>query len=438
MVTKRASVRIFCALLLTAAMLSGCGAGTKGGGKAASGTAAQSTAKTDDKGTGKYEIENGGFETGDLTGWKVVEGKAFGDDCITTADTFWDQKIPFNKVGNWHLFGIGDSGIIPESATGKLQSSTFTLGGDGTVSMKLGAGQRADKCYVAVYLADNNKLIAKQGNTEFVDPGVADPAKYSSGLAFTNNYAEYKLDLKQYLGKKMYLVIVDSDTDSGFGFIIVDDIRTYYVNGKADPQAEGAKHDKVKNSASAAQVQAASKYEIANPGFELGNLNGWKIESGAAFSDYGVTDQTTWWAEAIPYNGDGKYWFGMYNEGAVGKLRSSTFELGGSGWITFKLGGGKDATKCYISVYNADTQAEVARFGNTLFADKNFPHVDQGMNLANMVQYKADLSKYLGKNLYLEIVDDATADWGLMTFDSFNVYNQSAPAEGNTASPLLK
>ena len=388
----------------------------------------------------QFVIQNGGFETGDLTGWSIVEVNAFSNDCVTAQTTFWDQKIPFNQEGNWHLLGIGDDGKIPESATGKLKSSDFTLGGDGIVSMKIGAAKDPDQCYVAVFTADDDKMIAKQSNTSFLDPGVADPAKYASGLAFTNNYAEYKLDLKEYLGKKLYLEIVDEATDPGFGFINVDDIRTYYVGGVAQAQNPGEKKaaettDTTAQPDASAAV-AASKYEIANPGFETGDLKGWTVESGDAFNDKGVIPDETWWAEKITYNQDGKFHYGMYNEEGKGKMRSSTFLLGGSGWITFKLGAGKDVSKCYISVIDASTKEEVARFGNMKFANINFPNVDKGMNLSNMVQYRADLSAYLGKKLYFEVVDNATADWGLMTLDSFLTYYKTKPQTGVAAQNL--
>lgn len=380
-------------------------------------------------------LTNGGFETGDLTGWEVVEGDAFSDDNVATNKTFWDAKIPFNHEGNWHLYGLGFDETIKESKTGKLKSSTFKLCGDGIISMKIGAARDQEKTYVGVFLAKNDQMIAKQTNTEFSDPGVADKSLYENGLAFTNNYVEYKLDLSQYLGEEMYLMIVDEDDDGDFGFINVDDIRTYYVNGQAKPQEPGEIFEKKREYV--LEAEAASPYEIANPGFETGSLAGWTFE-GDAFDHAGVNDEETWWAEKIPYNRDGNYHFGMFNEAGTGTLTSSVFELGGSGWITFKLGGGKDVTKTYISIYDVDTNTEIARYGNTEFADVNFPNIDQGMRLANMGQYRADLSKYIGKKLYIQIVDNATADWGLMTFDSFFTYHEEVPTEGVLAKNLLK
>src|SRR5690606_7050978 len=123
-----------------------------------------------------------------------------------------------------------------------------------------------EKTYVAFYLAENDQLIAKQANTEFVDPGIADKSKYDAGLAFTNNYVQYELDLSEYLGKEMYIVIVDEDDDGDFGFINVDDIRTYYVDGVAKPQEPGEKFEKTRT-VDCEDLTAPSKYEIINGDF---------------------------------------------------------------------------------------------------------------------------------------------------------------------------
>lgn len=381
----------------------------------------------------KANIQNGGFETGDLTGWEILEGKAFDEYSITTKEGFWDENIPFGYEGNWHLYGLGFDEATSEKTIGKLKSSIFTLSGDGKISFKLGAGKDAEKCYIAVYLKEGDKLIAKQGNTEFVDPGIANLEQYEAGLAYTNNYVEYELDLKDYLGKEMYIVINDEDSDGDFGFLNVDDIRTYYLDGEAKAQEPGEKKAKERK---VAEVKSESEFEVSNPGFETGDLAGWEIVEGNAFENKGVTSDDTWWAENIPYNKEGSYLYGIYNEAGVGKLRSSIFTLGESGWISFRLGGGKDTSKCYISVVDADSKEEIARYGNTEFADVNFPNVDKGLRLANMVEYKANLSEHLGKKLYIEIVDNDTEDWGLMTFDDFNTKYSSAPTDGIEAKNI--
>ena len=104
--------------------------------------------------------------------------------------------------------------------------------------------------------------------------------------------------------------------------------------------------------------------------------------------------------------------------------------------MTFKLGGGADTDLVHINIYDADSNELIAKYGNTEFCDCNFPNVDEGMNLANMVQYRANLSTYLGKNLYIELVDNAAEGWGIMFADAFFTYHENVPTEGVDAVNL--
>lgn len=54
-----------------------------------------------------------------------------------------------------------------------------------------------------------------------------------------------------------------------------------------------------------------------------------------------------------------------------------------------------------------------------------------------MEQYKADLSKYIGKKLYVEIVDNGHADWGVIFADAFNTFNELIPEEGVMADNIM-
>ena len=63
-------------------------------------------------------IINGGFETGDLTGWTVIAGDAFNEDVITTIETFWSGEIPFSQEDNWHLYGLCYDEKIVENKVG--------------------------------------------------------------------------------------------------------------------------------------------------------------------------------------------------------------------------------------------------------------------------------------------------------------------------------
>lgn len=365
-----------------------------------------------------YQIQNPSFETGDMTGWTVVRGEAFGPDSVSNENTWWAEQIPYNQEGTYHLNGWKYN----ESATGILRSSTFELGGSGWISFKLGGAKNPNKVYINIVEADTGQVIARYGNSAFADVSFPNP---DQGMRLAN-MEQYKADLSEHLGKKLFVEIVDNAT-SDWGLIFAD---AFFMYHPSEP-AEGIVATDIKPD--------FKRYQIENPGFETGDLSGWTVIEGDAFGPNSVSDETTWWAEQIPYNQEGAYHLNgwKYDEAASGILRSSTFELGGTGWMTFKLGGGKHTDQVYVNVIDADSGDLIARYGNTEFNESGFPDPAQGMRLANMELYKADLSKYIGKKLYLEIVDNGASDWGVIFADAFNTFYELVPEEGVMADNIM-
>jgi len=358
-----------------------------------------------------YTIENPSFETGDLTGWTVLEGEAFGDYSVSSDKTWWAEQIPYNHEGEYHLNGWRKSEDISESneaATGRMRSSTFRLGGSGWITFRLGGGKNVNLVHIKIRDAETDEILAIYGNTEFSEENFPN---VEAGMRLANMEL-YRADLSPYIGRTLYIEIVDNATHD-WGLIFADAFHTYHE----EVPTEGV---------------IAKNFLILNPGFETGNLSGWTVVEGGAFGPNSVSDETTWWTEQIPYNQEGKYHLNgwRYPESEKGKLRSSTFRLAGCGWITFKLGGGGNPNEVYIEVYDAEKNELIAVFANTEFADINFPNIDQGMRLANMVQYRADLSDFIGRDLYIQIVDDATEYWGLIFADAFFTYYETIPEEG--------
>ena len=393
------------------------------------------------------EIVNGGFETGDLSGWTVVSGNAFTNDSVSSRKTFsysydpYHNEIDMNHTGNWYLTGKGFDLSYSNNRTGVIKSYNFYLKEDGFLSMKIaggalkvGKGQNAaDKpkemlCYVGIYRASDDMMIAQQKNEYFLEhtEDYVDVRKYAANVYSTDNFYEYSLDLSEYVGEELYIKVVDYDTSVYYGYISVDDIR---IGLDETPQAEGPFYTKVKEYAT--EAAAPSAYEIANGDFEVGSLAGWTIVSGDAFSNEGVNAEDVWWNENITYNREGNYHYGYYNPSGTGVMRSSQFTLGGSGYISFKLGGCKDNFKTYMSVIlvEDENEYEVARFSNYQYWDFQFPYVANGMRLLNMNQYYADLSQYLGKTLYFELVDENSSDedLGCITIDDIQTYYPEKP-----------
>ena len=391
-------------------------------------------------------VYNGGFESSDLSGWTIEYGDAYTDDSVSSRENFYfkdDEKhqlIDVNKTGNWYLSGQGFDLSYSHGRVGAIRSNKFHLTEDGVLKMKLaggaltkGRGNTAEKknvqevCYVGVYLAETDQMIARQTNEYFQEhtEDYVDAQKYAVGVYYTDNFAEYTLDLSKYAGKECYIRIVDNDKDVYYGYLSVDDIRVGY----SSPQEEGTYF--VKQRQYVEDVEAKDEYHIKNPDFEIGSLGGWTIVSGDAFSHDGVNNESTWWNENITYNRDGNYHYGHYNPAGVGVMKSSVFKLGGKGFVSFKLGGCSNQNLTYFRfmAVNGGEPVEIVKVSNVQYKNEQFPFIPMKMHLLNMVQYYIDLGDFVGESMYIEVVDnnDSSDDLGCMTFDSFETFYEDTP-----------
>ena len=373
------------------------------------------------------EIKNGGFESGSLAGWTVVEGDAFSNEGVNTESVWWNENITYSRDGNYHY------GKYMPAATGVMRSSEFVLGGSGYVSFKLGGCADNSKTYIRFMVknGDDAVEVARYSNFKYWNfqfPYV------QNGMRLLN-LVQYYADLSKYIGETMYVEVVDTNSSPDeLGCITLDSIQTYWEEKPLwiDSESFVASYE--------TDIMLESEYQIVNGGFETGDLTGWTLEG----ENIGrVTNAYGWWAENLPYNKKGAHLFsGIVDEGAgifesaKGTLTSSAFTVGGSGYITFLLGGGGNPLECYISIIDAETGEELVRYANRLFNDKGIGIINNGSNLANMVLYKADLSRFMGRSLKIRVVDNATNNWGLITVDSFVTYYKDVagvPAKANLA-----
>ena len=158
------------------------------------------------------DIQNGSFETGDLTGWVLLDGTALTRAAIVpTSQYYWSDRMVYGD-GEYYLDG-SNNGAIQESLTGAIRSSKFTLGGDGYITFMIGSGNGGS--YVALCDANTDEELIKQENIYFSDPALA--------LTLLRFY----IDASEYIGRVCYLKVVDANDGSngGFAFINVDDFR---------------------------------------------------------------------------------------------------------------------------------------------------------------------------------------------------------------------
>lgn len=366
------------------------------------------------KDTNVYNLYNGGFEEGSLDGWTKVG--QIGN--VHSADRYWNEGINFNKDGNYLFSTYADDN---ESAHGYLKSSNFVVGGSGWITFKLGAMKNASYMNFQVVDANTGEILKVYGNPFWKDSDFR-------GCELV----PYKAYIGDLLGREVYVRALDY-AGSDYGCIQLDSVFTYYTSEPADyVENEPVLEDGIlkftytgyhlAEDIKAELYEANTIYEVPNAGFEKGNADGWYKFGGNIGN---VSSANTYWAENVPFNKDGEYFFSNYeggNEGHRGYLSTRPFIVGGTGWITFKLGGGRNAGLVNVQIINTSTGEILKAFGNTNWTDAD-------CRGCQMNAYKADISEFMGQEVYIRVVDAATNNYGVLFFDSLDTYHLEQPGD---------
>ena len=165
---------------------------------------------------------------------------------------------------------------------------------------------------------------------------------------------------------------------------------------------------------------------IENGDFETGDASGWELVAGTANLATAISSETVFWAEEIPFNKQGTWFWNGWTAAAEADtytIRSTVFTLGGSGYISFKIGG----RTAYVNLRNESGDLLATYYNSAFNRDTPpFPYIADGSFTGTMVPYVADVREYMGQNLYIELVDNGTADWGVGFFDDIKTYYASA------------
>ena len=345
-----------------------------------------------------YQVTNGGFETGDLTGW-TLDGQ-IGD--VSSDTTYWKgdglnaDGFPFGLDGTYMFSNYAVSS--GDEQMGTLTSSPFTVGGSGWITYKLGGMKNSYATWLSVVDATTNQTLVSFGNSAWNNAEDAE-AKMKHGC----DLHAYRANLQEYMGREVYLRIEDCAM-SDYGVVFADSFDTLYFG---EPDADAY--------VTATPITASDSRQVRNGNFS-DKMYGWTKDG-----EIGVINACErYWPnnENFEYNNVGNF-FSAYGsdghsndvyEGNMGSLTSTIFKISGSGWITYRIGGMKNYDQVYMEVIDAQSGVKLGHFYN------------QSMHHCSLISYKADLSAFVGKYAYIRFVDNATGDYGLIFCDEIVTY----------------
>ncbi|HEY2786286.1 MAG TPA: PVC-type heme-binding CxxCH protein [Fimbriiglobus sp.] len=162
-----------------------------------------------------------------------------------------------------------------------------------------------------------------------------------------------------------------------------------------------------------------------NLDFETGTLKDWTAD-GDAFAGQPIRGDTVTKRRGDMKSGhQGDYWIGGFEklgDKPTGTLTSVPFKVTHP-WASFLIGGGKWTDTCVELVLKPGNQV-ISR--------------TSGLDDETMKRVAVDLTKYVGKEIQIRLVDRNTGGWGHLNFDDFRLHSEKPQVPARAPQVVLK
>ena len=186
-------------------------------------------------------------------------------------------------------------------------------------------------------------------------------------------------------------------------------VQVPVVNSESVTEPEVARESILIHDALGGFRPAWSKSEPMNMDFETGDLRDWKGLGGAFFNQPVIGDVVAARGKGEKSGHQGEHWIGSSEIGtdvAMGTLTSRPFLLNHP-YLSFLIGGG-DSPQTRVEFVDQSTQTIL--------------HTERGKNSDTMERRVIDTQGWLGKSIYVRIVDESREGWGHIQFDDLRFH----------------
>ena len=255
-------------------------------------------------------------------------------------------------------------------------------------------------------------------------------AKKLSTIARQDEWNEYKIVAK---GNRIEVYINGTHfstlEDYQDGQADLEGLIAFQIHSGEGPAKVFFKNIKLNRFSKEQQTKTPTQYipeDMPNINFEKGDLSGWTA-SGSAFEKQPVRKGLI--EKRIPgssSNAEGSFFLGGYeihlSDHATGTLSSKPFKVSHK-WASLRVGGGEDKST-RVEIILKETNKVLKHFS--------------GKNTEEMAVYSVNLEKYLGKEIFLKIVDENKNGWGHINYDGFFFTDSVAAGSVPNNSPVLR